>query len=86
MHYNKDQDTILTKDELAKVREWLSQNKESIPPAEIKEALLLMLDLCVDAQSALKNNKKLVTLLRQYMGFIPTKERNGKSEETPETP
>ena len=86
MHYNKDQDTILTKDDLAKVREWLSQNKESIPPAEIKEALLLMLDLCVDAQSALKNNKKLVTLLRQYMGFIPTKERNGKSEETPETP
>jgi hypothetical protein len=86
MHDNKDQDTILTKDDLAKVREWLSQNKESIPPAEIKEALLLMLDLCVDAQNALKNNKKLVTLLRQYMGFIPTKERNGKSEETPETP
>ncbi len=73
---------ILTKESLTFIRTWMDENSEGVPAA-IRPFILAMLDLCEDAQVLLKNNKKLVELLRQHMGFIPTKEREGKGKKDP---
>ncbi len=78
-----DQDSTLTKEDLNTIKSWIATNPDSLPP-EIRDVICLMLDLCINAQGILNSNKKLVTLLRQYMGFVPTKERNGKNKEVPE--
>ena len=72
-------DTVLTEEDLLLIRKWLKENGDSFP-LEIRTVVELMLDLCCNAQGLLKSNKKLVALLRQYMGFIPTKERDSKDE------
>jgi hypothetical protein len=77
---NKEQDCVLTKQDLEMVREWFLENSEAGLPVEIRNAVLMMVELCLDAQDSLKSNKRLVSLLRQYMGFIPTKERDGIDE------
>jgi hypothetical protein len=73
----QEPEVVLTKESLVVVRSWLQEHRNSIPE-EILPFLLAMLDMCEDAQVLLKHNKKLVDLLRQHMGFVPTKERNGK--------
>ncbi len=57
----------------------MKENSDAVPDA-IRPFFLAMLDMCEDAQILLKNNKKLVDLLRQHMGFVPTKERDGKGK------
>ena len=75
----KAPEIILTKESLAFIRAWVVENSATMPDA-IRPFILAMLDMCEDAQVLLKNNKKLVDLLRQHMGFVPTKERDGKSK------
>gem|GEM_PF-7006699 len=75
----KEPDILLTKESLVFVRSWLKEHTSSVPQ-EILPFLLAMLDMCEDAQTLLKHNKKLVDLLRQHMGFVPTKERDGKDK------
>jgi hypothetical protein len=79
-----EQDDILTKNDLENVRQWFLDNDGKNFPPEIVKVILMMVELCLEAQDSIKSNKKLLALLRQHMGFVPTKERDGKNEKPTE--
>ena len=69
----------LTKQMLSDFRQWVGDNPTKIPK-DVAQIIKLMLAMCDEAHGLLKSNQKLVALMRQYMGFVPSKEREDKKQ------
>jgi hypothetical protein len=41
-----------------------------------------MIELCTNVKNSIQDNKKLLILLREKMGFIPKKGREGKNDKS----
>jgi hypothetical protein len=71
----------LTIDDFNEIEEWLETQKDTVP-LKVFEILRSMIELCKNAKISIQDNKKLLILLREKMGFIPKKEREGKGPKT----
>ena len=71
----------LTIDDFNEIEEWLETQKDTVP-LKVFEILRSMIELCKNAKISIQDNKKLLILLREKMGFIPKKEREGKNDKT----
>jgi hypothetical protein len=75
----KTEKCTLSRQMLKDFEVWVENNQLSIPD-DVTKIVKLMLAMCDEAFDLLKSNQKLVALMRKYMGFVPSKERDDRKK------